>query len=120
MRPIDADAFIAELREALDEEVKRIQPRISANWMRGVYNTIEVLFKTLDKTPPVGWISVKERLPKDEKWVAALLYGLVGYNTILLQYNAMLNEFITDDGIEYDIDDVAYWVGLPEPPEVEG
>jgi len=79
---------------------------------------IDTVTGMIDEAPTINeWISVKERLPQDEQWVAALLYGLVGYNTILLQYNAILNEFITDDGIEYDIDDVAYWVGLPEPPE---
>lgn len=74
----------------------------------------------IDAQPTVGeWISVKERLPQDEQWVAALLYGFVGAirNPISLQYNAMKRVFIDEDGIEFDIDDVAYWVGLPELPE---
>lgn len=111
-RMIDADELMLTLIGLREEAMRRADFSDAAT-----ISQIKILVKN---APTIGWISVKERLPQDDQWVAALLYGLVGYNTILLQYNAMLNEFITDDGIEYDIDDVAYWVGLPEPPEVEG
>lgn len=121
---IDADALFQSYLDTdkqadlIKYEEDKLKAGGNGDFFPGFYTAVMIFRDLINEAPTIGgWISVKERLPQDEQWVAALLYGLVGYNTILLQYNAMLNEFITDDGIEYDIDDVAYWVGLPEPPE---
>ena len=69
------------------------------------------------------WISVKERLPKED--VAVLVYGQVLNNPpevigVRRRYNGdqeWKHTWESEDGFIYREDDVTHWMPLPEPPK---
>lgn len=61
------------------------------------------------------WISVKERLPEvDEDVLAYLGEGKIEVCRLTL------DRFWEASDVLYDLDDVTYWMPLPEPPKEEG
>lgn len=65
--------------------------------------------------PPVGWISVKERLP--DEGVTVLVYSKGSYEYFTAEYcpttfNAWISSFY-----RFDSDDITHWMPLPEPPK---
>lgn len=61
------------------------------------------------------WISVKDRLPKTDGEVLAVLFGRV----YMCWYLSATKQFEAPSGIVWDIDDVTHWMLLPEVPKEE-
>lgn len=70
-------------------------------------------------TSSSGWISVKDRLPEDDKDV--LVYDSRSKEIIMASYNSDYEEW--DNLYNYydylPVDEITYWQPLPELPEVE-
>ena len=66
-----------------------------------------------------GWISVKDRLPEDDKDV--LVYDSRSKEIIMASYNSDYDEWSTPYDYYYDLDNdkITHWQPLPELPEVE-
>ena len=66
-----------------------------------------------------GWISVKDRLPEDDKDV--LVYDSGSKEIIMASYNSDYDEWSTPYDYYYDLDNdkITHWQPLPELPEVE-
>lgn len=74
---------------------------------------------TLKLTCSNNWISVKDRLPEDDKDV--LVYNSRSKEIIMASYNSDYDEW--DNLYNYydylPVDEITYWQPLPELPEVE-
>lgn len=71
---------------------------------------------TLKLTCSNNWISVKDRLPEDDKDV--LVYDSRSKEIIMASYNSDYDEW--DNLYDYlSVDTITYWQPLPELPEVE-
>lgn len=71
---------------------------------------------TLKLTCSNNWISVKDRLPEDDKDV--LVYNSRSKEIIMASYNSNCEEW--DNLYDYlPINEITYWQPLPELPEVE-
>ena len=57
------------------------------------------------------WISVKDRLPENEKWVTV---GNNKFGVFIGQYFSSLGEFACKDIL---IEKVTHWMPLPKPPK---
>lgn len=66
-----------------------------------------------------GWISVKDRLPEDDKDV--LVYDSGSKEIIMASYNSDYDEWSTPYDYYYDLDNdkITHWQPLPELPEAE-
>lgn len=106
MRLVDADALIERMKNEWDTH--------------DLY--LPVHFEDLvEEQPTVGeWISVKDRLP-DKSGNVLVCYG--EYNCVnVLSYSCRYHAFNAFDELpdtEYKIDDVKYWMPIPEMPEGE-
>lgn len=61
------------------------------------------------------WISVKDRLPKTDGEILAVLFGRV----YMCWYLSATKQFAAPSGNVWDIDDVTHWMLLPEVPKEE-
>lgn len=70
----------------------------------------------LEQDAKTGWISVKDRLPKDD--ATYLVYGRNGYGIVFAIYYGD-GEWLTCDDLTNITRFVAHWMPLPEPPKEE-
>ncbi len=79
----------------------------------------DIFKQTYDSADLNGWISVKDRLPEDDKDV--LVYNSRSKEIIMASYNSNYEEW--DNLYNYydylPVDAITYWQPLPELPEVE-
>lgn len=113
MRPIDADALIAEFEDYIKSN------RACGNNI--CVTVAEVLTETIIDAPTIEqptWISVEDRLPDDEEEV--LLYDRVFRFYELGKYHKrskVLDPHWTIYGNTYPISSYTHWMPLPEPPK---
>lgn len=104
MRLIDADVLIERMKNEWD--------------MHDLY--LPVHFEDLVEEQPTveEWISAKDRLPEKSGNVLACYCE---YNCMMvLNYSCRHHAFNAFDGLpdaENKIDDVKYWMSIPEPPK---
>lgn len=65
-------------------------------------------------TPPIEWVSVKERLPEPGERVLATDGGFVGEG-----YVSHYNKWCRSNGMKWDMfrTEVTHWMPLPAPPD---
>lgn len=118
MRPIDADAMLAELRPITQEmEHSAVTIADMSNIMRNWVGRQPTL------TPPNEWVSVEERLPEPEFdgqqrgfYLVALSNGVV--KELAYEFRHYEN-MIFDVGWHETAHPVTHWMSLPEPPAKE-
>ena len=128
VRPIDANAMVKWLYKqtegaiAMEDHV----PEQFKEYYRGKMETfIEVScivrrhMLTLELAPCQQWISVKERLPPDQKKI--LVVNGHGYVTILAFVKELDGKWtwLTESGKYNHINDITHWMPLPEQPKEE-
>ncbi len=108
MRPIDADA-LAKTIIGLPITVEDAYLKLPREVMR---EALDQCLKAILNAPTVNeWISVKERLPKENTKAI-----------VITEDKQMLVASYTSFGWMYPCygEEPTHWVPLPEPPEVEG
>lgn len=79
----------------------------------------DIFEQTYEPEDLKGWISVKDRLPEDDKDV--FVYDSRSKEIIMASYNSDYDEW--DNLYNYydylPVDEITYWQPLPELPEVE-
>lgn len=88
--------------------------------------TIDGIRQCIDKMPPTGWISVKDKLPKEDgKYLVWWSGSLASYPEIL-EYSRSRKSFGYWDDEEGGMIwyrkaskgcGISHWMNLPEPPE---
>ena len=92
-------------------------------WARKALTTL----RSMQKTTKPGWISVKERLPDDEKDGETVLAIVSGkpHKNITLCHALMTAGYFPGEGWvvneypEWENPTITHWMPLPEPPEEE-
>ena len=113
MRMIDADEMLSELKP-ITYEMKQ-----NAVTIADMSNIMRNWVCRQPTVPAYGqWVSAKDRLPEEQKEV--LIY-LPGYDSVemasLFTIPSMnLREWVQNEDA-YMLDEVSYWMPLPEPPE---
>lgn len=112
MRPIDADALIAEF-----EEYIKINRSCGNNICVSV---ADVLIETTIDAPTIEqptWISVEDRLPLYNERVLAYVCGRI--EPLTLFYRDLLVEDYWEDDVQRVIilRAVTHWMPLPQPPK---
>ncbi len=68
------------------------------------------------------WISVKDRLPKDEQYVIAYekddLMEELSFSIVSLEVYGGERKWLENNGINFPIDRYSFWMPLPKKPEV--
>lgn len=101
MRLIDADALI--------EKMVQIPLR---QWNTKTFG------EALDSIPTVGvWISVKDRMPKDETEVVIIVQHKIGWYRAFAWHDEYGWHSSAEEFGDGESDFVTYWMPLPEPPE---
>lgn len=74
--------------------------------------------KTAPTIPSPQWISVKDRLPEEQKEVLIYLpeYDSVEMASLFTIPSMNLREWVQNEDA-YMLDEVSYWMPLPEPPK---
>lgn len=120
-RLIDADEFAARMHKhvaGFDQD--------SREWLISVADVQRILLEVPTVEPNLGWISVKDRLPKsmaNEVLVWLKHKALVGYIGLghYEKYNGQEIWFDLEHGEAFSIRGytVTHWMPLPEPPKME-
>ena len=112
MRPVDADAMLAELRPITYEmEHSSVTIADMSNIMR---NWVE---RQPTLTPPNEWVRVEDELPENNTqvlmWSARWKIAEAGsyYNQHFWVYSEIGDGYIADN--------ITHWMELPAPPEQE-
>ena len=113
MRLIDADEMLSELKPITYEMEQNAvtisdMSNIMRNWVR-----------RQPTVPAYGqWVSVKDRLPEEQKEVLIYLpeYGSVETAAFFEIPSLNLKEWAQNEDA-YMFDEVSHWMPLPEPPE---
>lgn len=70
-----------------------------------------------------NWISVEDRLPKEDEGVLVCVNGIWGnitfVNAIQIAVYSQKDGWIIEGFVEFDNPAVEYWMPLPEPPKGE-
>ena len=106
MRLIDADEMLSELKPITYEMEQNAV--IMRNWVR-----------RRPTVPAYGqWVSVKDRLPEEQKEVLIYLpeYDSVEMASLFTIPSMNLREWVQNEDA-YMLDEVSYWMPLPEPPK---
>lgn len=115
MRLIDADEMLSELKPITYEMEQNAvtiadMSNIMRNWVR-----------RRPTVPAYGqWVSVKDRLPEEQKEVLIYLpeYDSVEMASLFTIPSINLREWVQNEDA-YMLDEVSYWMPLPEPPKGE-
>ena len=126
MRLIDADALIKETTEARCVNCDR-RKGMKKGKTTFVYEIGEVpcracdvmdMIDTLDEAPTIGgWISVKDRLPKDETEVIIIVQHKIGWYRAFAWHDEYGWHSSAEEFGDGESDFVTHWMPLPEPPE---
>ena len=129
MRPIDADALVADLSKIRESLMCQYDKLRKGSYEKVLYYgkftainetiiDIERDAPTLDYVPKQQWISVKDDLPACVVSSVFVCYddGFVGIAD--WSHDLLGNWWFYTDG-EYDIDGITHWMPLPEPPKEE-
>ena len=109
MRLIDADELIKTLESFMDLP----DPGYAMGIGRAIW-----LVKDAPTIPAPQWISVEDRLPEEQKEVLIYLpeYDSVEMASLFTIPSMNLREWVQNEDA-YMLDEVSYWMPMPEPPE---
>ena len=114
IRPIDANALAEELRrESLD-----------VGFYRAIYEGAARKAEaapTIDYVPRQQWISVKDRLPTDKRFVLVYVKHPVSHS--FPAWSCIMTDMYLGDrwaeNADEEVHEVTHWMPLPEPPKEE-
>lgn len=108
MRLIDADELIKTLESFMDLP----DPGYAMGIGRAIW-----LVKDAPTIPATQWISVEDRMPEEQKEVLIYLpeYDSVEMASLFTIPSMNLREWVQNEDA-YMLDEVSYWMPLPEPP----
>lgn len=112
MRMIDADALQIKIAS-----LSRLA------WFDAQKSLMGCVLYIIDQMPTITmpqWIRAEERLPEEQKEVLIYLpeYDSVEMASLFTIPSMKLREWVQNED-SYMLDEVSYWMPLPEPPEVK-
>ena len=130
IRPIDGNALVARLSK-IREEIMDLYDRLrKGSYERVLYygkftaiNEAIIDIKrdvpTLDYVPKQQWISVKDRLPTDPRFV--LVYVKHPAQSTYPAWSCIMTDMFLGDrwaeNADEEVHEVTHWMPLPEPPK---
>ena len=114
-RLIDADKLTETINKALETPCYNAYQ----DGYDAALNTLLDYIADMPTAPTYGqWVSVKDRLPEEQKEVLIYLpeYDSVEMAALFTIPSMNLREWEQNEGA-YMLDEVSYWMPLPEPPE---
>ena len=114
-RLIDADKLTETINKALETPCYNAYQ----DGYDAALNTLLDYIADMPTVPTYGqWVSVKDRLPEEQKEVLIYLpeYDSVEMAALFTIPSMNLREWEQNEGA-YMLDEVSYWMPLPEPPE---
>lgn len=104
IRPIDANALHAEISKWPESVMYK-------DWVQSAIATSPTI-------PVPQWISAEDRLPEEQKEVLIYLpeYDSVEMASLFTIPSMNLREWVQNEDA-YMLDEVSYWMPMPEPPK---
>lgn len=115
MRLIDADEMLSELK-SITYEMEQNAVAVT------IADMSSIMRNWVCRQPTVPayeqWVSVKDRLPEEQKEVLIYLpeYDSVEMASLFTIPSMNLREWVQNEDA-YMLDEVSYWMPLPEPPK---